>query len=82
MIVYIHELKPGSVVMYSDLMANVHDDGRFFWAYSFDNTLCCSGMIVDYEEWTENPKLQVNDIWVNKEKIEKKEEINELKNEK
>lgn len=61
-------------INYSDLEANIFDDGREFCATSYDREWCCVGSIVDHEKNldNENPLLQVRLLFKN---VEQKEII-------
>ena len=49
----------------SEIDANIFDDGKWFCATSYDDVWCCTGVVVDHANNTENqdPLLQVNQIY-------------------
>lgn len=62
-------------INYSDLDANIFDNGRFFCATSYDREWCCTGSIVDHAKNldNDNPLLQVNLVFKRINMEEKKE---------
>ena len=57
--------KQGFRIRYSELEANIFEDGKWFCAVSYDTQWCCVGIVLNHLKNIENPDpmLQVNHVY-------------------